>query len=96
MSRDALAARPDFDADDELLVARWKDLSPSPEIIARIQERLPPTPPERTLAAEWLELLRVRPIVHGAMTLAAAAVLMLATPLAALGGILGALAKHGE
>jgi len=37
-----------------------------------------------SLAAEWVELLRVRPAVHGALTVAAAAALLVVTPLGAI------------
>jgi hypothetical protein len=47
---------------------------------------LPPS-----LTAEWLELLRARPVANALYVAAAVAALLLGTPLGALGRLLGAL-----
>jgi hypothetical protein len=39
---------------------------------------------QRSLATEWIDLLRVRPVVHGGYALAAAALLLLLSPLGML------------
>ena len=46
----------------------------------------------RSLVAEWVELLRVRPFAHGGLALAAACALLLTTP---VGAVLGALVQQG-
>jgi hypothetical protein len=67
-------------------------LSPSAEQIDRIEQQvlalldvaLPGDRILHTLAAEWLTLLRSRPIANAALVLAASFLLLLAAPLALL------------
>lgn len=46
--------------------------------------------PVKSLAAEWLELLRIRPLLHGALAAATTAGLAMLSP---LGMVLAALVK---
>ena len=72
--------------DDRLLLSAFEQLEPLPARVARMRgvvhrkleaERV-------SLLGEWLALLRVRPVVHTAYLLAAAAVLLVSTPLGAI------------
>ncbi len=82
--------------EDILLGEAFDALGPSSERVAEMERRLfaalevrdalspPKQSPVRALAAEWLELLRTRPVANGALVAAAALVLALTSPLALL------------
>ena len=72
--------------DDRLLLSAFEELEPLPAQVARMRGTI-----HRKLAAErasllgeWLELLKVRPVVHTTYLLAAAVILIVTTPLGAI------------
>lgn len=74
------------DQDDEMR-ALFSSLSPSAPQTARMLEKIRKKrdePQLPTLTEEWITLLRVRPVVHTAMTFSAAAALLLGLPMAGL------------
>ena len=74
------------DQDDEMR-ALYSSLSPSEHQTARMLEKIRQKRDEAnlpTLTEEWITLLRVRPIVHTAMTFSAAAALLLGLPMAGI------------
>lgn len=74
------------DQDDEMR-ALFSSLSPSEHQTTRMLENIRKKrigAPLPTLTEEWITLLRVRPIVHTAMTFSAAAALLLGLPVAGL------------
>lgn len=78
--------------DDELLVRAFTSLEPTSEQVRRIEERLfadldallGRELPMPTLLSEWLALLTARPVANTVLVAAAAAMLVLTSPLAAL------------
>lgn len=75
--------------EDLALARRLGPLSPTPaevdRIAAGVRARLARRPP--SLAREWWDLLRARPLVNVPAALAAAALLVTTTPLAAIAGL---------
>lgn len=71
---------------DEALRDRFAALEPPEEALDRMEEAALAAfdATQRSLAAEWVELLRVRPAAHGVLTLAAALALLIVTPLGSL------------
>lgn len=71
---------------DRLLLTAFEELEPLPASVARMRGTLHrKLEAERTsLLGEWLELLKVRPVVHTAYLLAATVVLLVSTPLGAI------------
>jgi hypothetical protein len=83
--------------EDSLLITAMAALGPTPNQVARLQGGIEARLEREqvSLAAEWLELLRRRPLAHGGLVLAAACALLLTTPLGALlWSLLGA-SLHG-
>ena len=74
------------EAPDDALRERFAALEPPPGALDRMEQATLAAydVTHGSLATEWVELLRVRPAVHGALTLAAAAALLVVTPLGAL------------
>lgn len=69
---------------DERLEQAFEAFEPSAAQTARMARALEDAfeRPPRSLAAEWVELLRIRPLWHGALA-GASALLVFATPLGA-------------
>jgi RNA polymerase sigma-70 factor (ECF subfamily) len=69
-----------------LLERAFGALSPGEASEARIRTALAPVfdAPPRSLAAEWVEILRLRPVLHGALALGSATLLGATSPLVAL------------
>lgn len=74
------------DEDDSQIRAAWDALTPDEAARRRMEGEVLAAHAiqHRPLAFEWLELLRARPIANTLLLAAAAAVLLLATPLGAL------------
>ncbi|MBN2498928.1 MAG: hypothetical protein JXR96_30340 [Deltaproteobacteria bacterium] len=72
--------------EDRTLSRAMNALNPGPAQLARMESSVLTAleRSRRSLAAEWIELLRVRPLVHAGYSLAAAAGLLLVTPLGAV------------
>ena len=68
---------------EDRLEAALESLEPEVAVRARLEERVLAAyeAEQRSLAAEWLDLFRVRPVRAAARTVAAAASLLLLTPL---------------
>ncbi len=68
--------------DDERLEHGFGVLAPRGEQVHRIERSLEPVigAPQQSLVSEWLELLRIRPVVHGGMTLLTAGLLGVVNP----------------
>lgn len=73
---------------DEQARALFARLDPSASQKARMQAQIFGPKPEKaplpSLTEEWITLLRVRPIVHTALTFSAAAALLLGLPIVSL------------
>lgn len=77
---------------DQRLVSAFSSLEPTSEQIERIEERLfadleallSRELPMPSLLSEWLVLLAARPVANSVLVAAAAAMLVLTSPLAAL------------
>lgn len=78
------------DPEERRLADLMHALDPSPGAEARMQAAVfrALDAPVQSLAAEWIELLRVRPAANGALVLAAGLVLYFTTPLGALAALL--------
>jgi hypothetical protein len=72
--------------EDRLLDAAFAALEPDVARTARLEERIwaDHTLDQQSLAAEWLELFRVGPVLHAGYAVAAAAGLALVLPLGPL------------
>ncbi len=72
--------------DDERLTRAFGALGPTEEAVARVAGALGERfeAPPQSLLAEWVELLWIRPVVHGATVLAAAGVAAFASPVVSL------------
>ena len=72
-------------SEDERLARAFEALDPSPDQVDRMKSAVlaayAPLPP---LSAEWLTLLRARPIANTVFTFAAAAVLLLGVAISAI------------
>lgn len=81
--------------EDARLVEAMAALGPAPAQVARVQAIVEArVERERTpLFAEWLDLLRARPLANGGLALACGAALLLTTP---LGSLLWALLRAGR
>ena len=83
--------------EDQRLVEAFGALDPTPEreraVEAALMKALEERPP--SLVSEWLDLLLARPVVNTAYLLAAAAVLLFATPLGSLASLLARAARVG-
>lgn len=69
---------------DHEMRALFAQLNPNEAAKARMRERILHTPePESlpSLTEEWIALLRVRPVMHTAITLSAAAAVLLGMPI---------------
>ncbi len=71
------------EADDRALGAQFDAIEPSDERLGRMEAGALASfdATQRSLTAEWIELLRVRPVANAALTLTAAAALILVTPI---------------
>lgn len=71
--------------DDDFLESAFASELP-PEAFARIEEAALASfdASQRSLTAEWIELLRVRPAVNSVLTLAAALALLAVSPIGSL------------
>lgn len=78
--------------EEEALASLLATLEPPPHRLAQIEEAavasLGRAPARASLAAEWIELLRIRPISTSALALAGATALVVLSP---LGGLLATL-----
>lgn len=73
---------------DDRLEREFADaLEPTDAQLRRMEVRLEQTfaAPPMSLTGEWLRLLRVRPLLHGALALVGSALLWGTSPLAAIG-----------
>jgi len=76
-----------FDDDgDPHLAERWRGVEPSAAVLTRgeLQARRIVVEQQLGLTVEWLEMLRARPVANGLLVAAAAAALLLMTPLGTL------------
>jgi hypothetical protein len=69
---------------DDQLLTLMQTLDPPSHRLAQLEDavfaRVKPSTPPRSLAAEWVELLRVRPLFTSGLALAGGAALLLLNP----------------
>lgn len=68
--------------DDDRLEQGFGVVAPQPEQVQWIERRLESVidAPQQSLFQEWIELLRIRPLVHGGMTILTAGILGVFSP----------------
>jgi hypothetical protein len=74
---------------DAKLLEAWRVLEPEERRRVRLEEAVVERweARSRSLAVEWLDLLRARPLVNGAWAMAALMTVLVATPVGALWGL---------
>lgn len=79
---------------DERLRRAWQVMEPAEAQRVRVEERVVAAweSRSRSLFAEWLDVLRARPVVNAAWVLAAVAILLITTP---IGGLLAVIPRAG-
>lgn len=85
-----------FDDDDDVQLARrWEPVQPESALITRGEQHVRRVVIEQELGlvTEWLEMLRARPVANGFLVAAAAAALLMLTP---LGSLWASLAQMGS
>lgn len=72
--------------EDERLEHGFAVMAPRAEQVQRIERGLEPIidAPVQSLVSEWLDLLRIRPLLHGGMTFLTAGLLGVLSPLGQL------------